>query len=124
MAQSKYIKQNGETVYPITLAENVFFEGGGENVKDAFNGLFAVKTVSTTTGGTNGPWSANIYLEGYRPVMWELRYNNSGTTDVAAEAWSNRGTTSELISGYCSRSNHTINVIVLYIKEEFVNFLN
>lgn len=92
------------------------------SVVAALSGGVKVVEKTATTSSPNGQWSINLYLAGYRAVSYVLQYNNSGSTYVAAEAWDNRGTENEVISGFCSRNSWQIRCFVVYVKEQFVDF--
>lgn len=88
MAQSKYLKQNGETIYPYTIMDNIFDSQTGDLyssvLEDKFdaildhNGQKNLATAITTTR-TNGGITFTPQIDGSVSVI--------GTS--SAEAWSN-----------------------------------
>ena len=74
---------------------------------------FAVQnfTAVTASASPHG-WSATITKTGYTPLMYSMRYGNSGSAMVAAEAMS-----ATTIAGFCNYGGITLYIAVLYVKD-------
>lgn len=75
--------------------------------------LFKQRYFNFTTA-SNSPygWSVNITESGYTPMIYSLRYGNSGSTDIGVETFS-----ATTLGGYASRGNLSGTAYVLYRKD-------
>lgn len=75
--------------------------------------LFKQRYFSFTTASASPyGWSVNITESGYTPMIYSLRYGNSGSTNIGVETF-----TANQLSGYASRGNLNGTAYVLYRKD-------
>lgn len=83
-------------------------------VLTALNGVRPMKQViytATTASASPHGWSANITQSGWTPILYSLRYGNSGIVDIGVE-----GFTTTYIAGFCNYGGIAVTIYVLYQK--------
>lgn len=118
----------GGQVYKRVYSRSIYYKNGSpmwtgnwELVGGTLNQIFKKVRYSVNSSATAPyPWEVNwpsdIINNGYRPVNYDLIYQNSSSVITAAEIFNNNK-----ISGYCSRGSHNILIDVLFIKSEAVS---